>query len=111
MARRLDFTAPDFARRFDELLFAKREVEDDVAAQTHDIIAQLRRGGDDALVALTNRFDKAGVTADSLRLTAAEIDAAAAGITPAQVRAIELAATRIEAYHRRQIPEDTSLTD
>ena len=41
------------------------------------IIADVRKRGDAALVELTNKFDHADVTRRTLKLTAAEIDAAA----------------------------------
>ena len=41
-----------------------------------------------------------------LRIDAAEIDAAAASIAPALLAALDLAATRIEAFHRAQLPAD-----
>ena len=68
-------------------------------------------GGDAALVELGNKFDHANITAETLKLSAAEIEAAASQVTPAQAAAIETAATRIEAYHRRQRPEDASFQD
>jgi histidinol dehydrogenase len=111
MARRLNSSSADFAAAFEALLFAKREVEEDVAAATRGIIADVRARGDAALVELSNKFDRAGITAGTLKLSGAEIDAAAKSITPAQAAAIEVAAKRIEAYHQRQLPADDSFTD
>ena len=111
MARRLNANDKSFGADFEALLFAKREIEEDVAVQTRAIIARVRAEGDAALVALTNQFDKSGVTATTLKIPAAEIDAAAAAITPTQERALELAAGRIHDYHKRQLPKDDSFTD
>src|SRR5476649_1144750 len=76
MARRLDARAPGFAAQFDALLNTKREEEADVALVVYGIIADVRARGDTALVELTNKFDKAGLTSAGLRLPQAEIDAA-----------------------------------
>ncbi|HEX4303973.1 MAG TPA: histidinol dehydrogenase [Rhizomicrobium sp.] len=111
MARRLDMRAGDFAAQFDALLNAKREEEEDVAAVVRGIVADVRQRGDDALVDLTNKFDKASVTPATLRLTQAEIDAAEAQCSKAMLDALAVAAERIEAYHRRQIPQDAWFTD
>jgi histidinol dehydrogenase len=111
MVRRLNAADKSFAADFQTLLFAKREEEEDVAAVVRGIIADVRRRGDAALIALTNKFDKAGVTQESLKLTAAEIEAALALVSKAQRAAIETAAGRIESYHRRQLPEDARFTD
>ncbi len=111
MARRLDRRAGDFAAQFDALLNAKREEEEDVAAVVRGIVADVRQRGDDALVELTNKFDKANVTLATLRLTQTEIDAAEAQCSKPMLDALAVAAERIEAYHRRQIPNDEWFTD
>jgi histidinol dehydrogenase len=111
MARRLEASDWKFKAQFQELLLAKREEEEDVAGIVRGIIADVRARGDAALVELTNKFDRANVTQDTLKLTAAETDAALQNVSEEQLAAIETAATRIESYHRRQIPEDMRYTD
>jgi len=111
MARRLKASDASFDADFNSLLFAKREEEDDVAQAVRGIIADVRARGDVALVELTNKFDRAGVTQATLKLSAAEIDAALDKVSKEQMAAIETAATRIEAYHRRQIPADERFID
>ena len=111
MARRLNASDADFAQDFQKLLFAKREEEADVAQVVRGILADVRKRGDAAVIELTNKFDRAGVTAGTLKLSAAEIDAALGKVSKAQLQAIETAAARIEAYHLRQIPEDARFTD
>jgi histidinol dehydrogenase len=111
MARRLNAAEADFAAQFDKLLFAKREEEEDVAAVVRGIIADVRVRGDAALVELTNKFDRANVTLETLRISDAEIEAALHKVSKEQFAAIETAATRIEAYHKRQIPADDRFTD
>ncbi len=111
MARRLNSKDKNFAADFEALLFAKREVEEDVAAQVKAIIADVRARGDAALVDLTNKFDRANVTLETLKLSAAEIDGALASVTKEQLAAIDTAARRIEFYHKKQIPEDAGFTD
>ena len=111
MARRLDARAPGFAAQFDALLNAKREEDEDVAQVVRGIIADIRARGDAALVELTNKFDKAGLTEATLRLPQADIDAAEGQCGKDALAALDVAAKRIEAYHRRQIPEDAWFTD
>lgn len=111
MARRLDVRDQDFAAAFEALLFAKREIEEDVAQAVRGLIADVRARGDAALVDLTNKFDRAGITAATLRISDAEIDNAVGQVSKEQMVAIDTAATRIEAYHRRQIPSDESFRD
>jgi len=111
MARRLNASDAAFARQFQDLLFTKREEEEDVAAVVRGIIADVRARGDAALIELTNKFDRANVTVETLKLSAAEIEAALGKVSKEQMAAIETAATRIESYHRRQLPEDARFTD
>ncbi len=111
MARRLNAGDKNFAADFQKLLFAKREEEDDVAGAVRGIIADVRARGDAALVELSNKFDRANVTAATLKLSAAEIEAGLAKVNKDQLTAIETAATRIESYHKRQLPKDERFTD
>ncbi|HVU19640.1 MAG TPA: histidinol dehydrogenase [Rhizomicrobium sp.] len=109
MARRLDARAPDFESAFTALLNAKREQDEDVAASARSIIAEVRARGDAALIELGERFDRVKLT--SLRLSAAEIDASEAQCSKEALKALDIAAKRIETYHRRQLPKDDSFTD
>jgi histidinol dehydrogenase len=111
MAGRLNAWDASFEADFQKLLFAKREEEDDVAAVARGIVAEVRKRGDDALVELTNKLDRANITKDSLKLSAAEIEAALTQVGKAELAAIETAARRIESYHQRQIPQDLRYTD
>lgn len=111
MARRLNAADASFAADFDSLLHAKREEEEDVAQVVRGIIADVRKRGDQALVELTNKFDRAGITAETLKLSAADSEKALAVVTKDQIAAIETAARRIEAYHQRQVPGDERFTD
>ena len=109
MARRLNASDASFDADFQKLLFAKRDVEEDVALAVRGIIADVRARGDAALIELTNKFDRAGVTKETLKLSSAEIEAALTQVSKEQMAAIETAAARIEAYHRRQMPERRAL--
>jgi histidinol dehydrogenase len=111
MARRLDARASDFAVQFTALISAKRETEEDVAASVRGIIADVRKRGDAALIELTSKFDKVSLTPQTLRLNQAEIDAAESQCSKDALAALDIAAKRIEVYHRRQLPKDDSFTD
>ena len=108
---RLDTTQPDFAADFTALLNQARETTERVDHAVGAIIADVRARGDDALIDYTARFDRQTLTPDRLRIAAAEIDAAAASIPPDLAAALDLAATRIEAFHRAQLPADLRMTD
>ena len=107
----LNTADPRFQTAFAAMLSAKREDSADVGDAVAAIISDVRARGDAALVDLTNRFDRADVTAASLRLSAAEIDAACTEVPADEGAALNLAAARIRAYHDRQRPADESWTD
>lgn len=101
----------DFEARFVELLGQKREDSPDVDATVAAIIADVRARGDAAVLELTAKFDRLELDAASLAFSEAEIDAEIAKVSPEDRAALELAATRIRAYHARQMPEDALWTD
>src|SRR4029079_139138 len=74
-------------------------------------IAQVRADGDRALIELTRKFDRVDLQATGLRVTDAELDAAAKACDSRALDALKLARDRIEAYHRRQKPTDDRFTD
>lgn len=73
----------------------------------NDIVKQVREQGDAAIKALTSRFDK--VDLDQLLISADEVEAAYAKIDEELLSALKFAKERIEAYHRRQRPDDITL--
>ncbi len=111
MRRWLATDSEHFAADFDALLTMKRETDDDVSVAVRAIIADVRTRGDAALVELSNKFDRAGLTVETLRLTPVEIEAARSECKPQTLKALDVAARPIEAYHRRQLPADESFTD
>ena len=100
-----------FEAAFAALLGQKREEAEDVDQAVAAIIADVRSRGDRALIDLTARFDRLPLTHGTLAFTPAEIDTEIARISPEDRAALELAATRIRAYHDRQKPQDESWTD
>jgi histidinol dehydrogenase len=111
MPIRLDTRAADFAQRFRIFLDAKREVSEDVEQAARAIIADVIARGDRALVELTRRFDRLDLDAAGLRVSAAEIEAAAKSCDAGALAALKLARERIEAYHLRQRPADERFVD
>jgi histidinol dehydrogenase len=109
--KHLDTTAPGFAAAFEALLDEARETTARVDGVVAAIIAAVRAGGDAALCGYTAQFDHLALTPDRLRVSAEEIEDAAAGIPPDLAAALDLAARRIEAFHRAQMPVDMQMHD
>jgi len=72
-----------------------------------DIIEQVRKEGDEALIRLTARFDK--VELEELEVNEEEVREAYSKVDPELLFALRFAKDRIERYHRRQRPEDVTL--
>ncbi|WP_419729459.1 histidinol dehydrogenase [Lichenicola sp.] len=113
--RRLDSSAPDFEAAFQALVVETRDGGQPVDGPVREIIAAVRAEGDAAVCAYTDRFDRPGLSPpmapERLRVTAAEIDQACAGIPATLADALDLAARRIEAFHRAQLPRDLEFRD
>lgn len=107
----LDATSADFEPAFQRLLSAKREDSPDVDATVAGIINDVRSRGDAAVIDLTKQFDRLELTAETIRVSAKEIEVAVADVPSAELDALKLAAGRIRDYHSRQMPQDASWTD
>ena len=111
MPLRLADSAPDFETRFKALVATKREETVDVGRDVRAILDQVEAGGDDALVELTERFDRHRLDSKNLRLTDARIEAAYAACDPDLLDTLQKAAARIRAFHQRQRPDDIAYRD
>lgn len=103
LIRRMDARAPDFAAQLDALLDRVPERDEEVRRVVADVIDDVRRRGDAAVVDYTRRFDR--MPCDDGRvpeINAAALDAALQRI-PADLRAaLEAAHARIDDHAQRQ---------
>jgi len=108
---RLNCQSSDFEARFTALISRDDADTLSVMETVRDIIARVRRDGDAAVLDLTNKFDRVQLGLGRMRITPEEIAEAAAGIPAALRDSLALAARRIEAFHRAQLPSDMKFTD
>ena len=109
--RRLDTANPGFPGTFRALLDEARDTTARVDGVVAAIIAAVRDRGDAALCDYTRQFDAFDITPTGFRVTADEITQATASIEPELAAALDLAAVRIEAFHRAQMPADLVMRD
>ena len=69
------------------------------------VIDDIKENVDNAVLKYTEKFDKAVLTADKMRVTAAEIDEAIKSIDPELLSIIRKAAANIRAFHEKQKEE------
>ena len=82
-------------------IFARGENSPDVSAPVADIIARVRKEGDDALFSYAKQFDRAEL--ESLEVPATLLDAAVEALDPELRSILEEATENIRDFHRRQV--------
>lgn len=101
---RLNFTSPDFKSELDRLLAWESVSDTEVLSRVQEIIAEVRKRGDDALIKYTNRFDRLSVASMAeLTLEEDRLQQALDTVPAEQRTALETAADRIRSYHERQL--------
>ncbi|MET4897214.1 histidinol dehydrogenase [Sphingomonadaceae bacterium jetA1] len=108
---RLDTRDAGFAAAFDELVDARRESDADVARDVQVILRAVRDDGEAAVAAFTRQFDGHDLADTGWRIEPATCRAAYAALEPELRHALDLAATRIRAYHEKQKPADSDYVD
>ncbi len=86
---------------------ASAGVEDTVA----DILYDVRKNGDEALLRYAKKFDKIDMTAAELVVPESEIDAAWEAMDPAFRDILEKAAANITAFHEKQVQKGFAMTE
>lgn len=74
---------------------------DSISQAVADILNQVKQKGDQALIALSNKFDK--VQIQQIKLTQDAIKAATARVKPELKQAMQLAVSNIEKFHQAQV--------
>ena len=112
MAVKLNTSDHGFKDQFTALLNSKREDSVDVSDTVNAIIGDVMARGDAAVLELTRKFDR--IDAESmaeLALTADDLAAAYDRIDDELKSALSTAASRIRAFHEKQLPQDIAYQD
>ena len=101
--RRLSSAAADFEARFAQLAAFEAAQDESVERATAQIVEDVRRRGDAALVEYTARFDRwTPGGAHELEVAVAHAQAALNSLPAAEREALAFAAQRIRSYHEHQ---------
>ena len=92
-----------------EEIFARVEPAVNVEAIVTDIIQNVRKNGDKALIEYCERFDHAKL--DTLQVTQQEIDEAVAAVEPRFLQVLRRAAENIRKFHSQQVRRSFILND
>jgi histidinol dehydrogenase len=105
--RYTDAAYADATRRLNRRAEASDHVREVVAA----VIADVREYGDQALLELTQKFDKATLTAVQLAVSEAELEAAVTGLTPEVREALDASRRNVTAFAHHSLRKDWSMTN
>lgn len=103
--------ANDFDEDVRRLAQKRRGAPQKVDDAVKTIINAVIERGDDALFEFTRRFDRFDITPATLRVSPAELKAATSQVPRETLEALKLAASRIEAFHKRHLPSSDRFTD
>ena len=98
---RLDIQDSDFDARLSVLLKRDASVNASVESTVREIVAQVREGGDAALLRYTNELDRRQIES-SAQLEQVDFRSVLGTVSPAIKSDLKMAAARIEEYHKRQ---------
>ena len=105
--KRVAWSSLDERERTQALRRPAQQASAGTTAAVAALIDEVRARGDAAVRELTERFDR--VVLDTLVVSEAEFDAAAASLAPALRSAIDEAAARIEAFHREGMTREYAM--
>jgi histidinol dehydrogenase len=110
--RRFRSDQADFAAQMDALLSWESVSDTGVQQIVTDIVNDVRKRGDDALIAYTNRFDRMSVDSMAqLELSQEQLQTALDGLSDAQRVALTMAAERVRSYHEKQKTDSWQYTE
>ncbi len=99
----------EYGKVANEDIFARTEPEIDVEAVVSEIIDNVRRNGDKALLEYTEKFDRAVLS--SLLVTEEEINEAVALVEPEFLEILKKASANITKFHERQVRNSFIIND
>lgn len=110
--RLLNSQQASFEQELTELLAFETVNDSALLATVDDIIAQVRQGGDEVVLKLTQQFDNhPAKTFAELEIPQEKLKQAFDGLSPTIKQALELAAQRVTSFHERQRQESWTYQD
>ncbi|GAB2197173.1 histidinol dehydrogenase [Sessilibacter sp. MAH4] len=112
LIKKLNSQDVNFQADLDALLHVDLVSDHDVTRVVDDIIATVRRDGDQALVAYTQKFDRwTPENASDLEISRQQLEEALARISDDARKALQQAADRVKQYHKHQAQSSWQYTE
>jgi len=109
---RLNSTDSDFQAQLKNLLAWEESSDNDIHQRVLDIIDNVRKNGDQAVIDYTNQFDHCSVTdAAQLEISQAQLKTAWDNLPADKAEALQTAAARVRAYAEKQKMESWQYTE
>ena len=109
---KLDASSAGFEQQLQQLLAWDEADDRDIHQRVSDIIADVRKNGDKAVIDYTNRFDYRNITqASELELSREILESAWEKLPDDQAQALQTAADRIRAYAEHQKMQSWQYTE
>ncbi|MFC5477362.1 histidinol dehydrogenase [Massilia suwonensis] len=109
--RTLDSTHDGFKQQLHALLAFEAETDDAIETAVGNILADVKKRGNAAVLEYTNRFDRVNAQdVAAFDLPQSELQAALSALPDAQRQALQTAAERIRVFHERQKQELNGFT-
>jgi len=108
----LNYSDTDFYSQLDKLLAWEASIDGDIAKVVADILADVKKRGNAAVIEYTNKFDRMSMqSADEFELDKEQLQQALNSINTDQRQALEKAAQRVHDYAEHQKMESWSYTE
>ena len=102
----------DFSRKFEKLLEKRDFVDLKVDKIVDEIIKNIKKNSDSALLEFTNKFDNHKVKSfEQLVVKKSEIDSAFLKIDKQVIKSLKHSIKRVKSYHKKQLPKNDLYKD
>jgi histidinol dehydrogenase len=81
-------------------------VSGDVSNVVNSVLADVKLRGDDAVLGYTEKFDRAKLSAKTMRVDAGELKAAAKSLSAADRKAIRESIAMVKGFHKKTLPKN-----
>lgn len=110
--RRFSSADADFDSKLKALLAFETAQDDSIDEVVANILKDVKKRGDAAVLDYTNRFDKTNASKlAELEISQSELQAALNGLPAAQREALQTAADRVRSYHEKQLMASWQYTE
>jgi histidinol dehydrogenase len=92
-----------------DLGVTRREIRPGLEEEVREILEEVRGGGDEAVLRLTERFDKAALAPEQLRVDPRELEGSLGVLEPSVLRGLRTAIANVRAVARAQLREPVSV--